>query len=161
LVEPKSPPGIAKPLDDITGFQVTVPGNAVLFAFFVSMVVAVSFAHERHTGTWRRLLAAPVPRWPALVGKLRAYYLISLGRVAFLFGIGIGVFGMKVAGSPTALIALTLCVSLCAVCFGLAIASFGGTERQIGSTAPIAILVMGLLGGCMFPRILMPAFMKN
>src|SRR5262249_25768578 len=54
LVEAKSPPGLAKPIDNVSGFQITVPGNAVLFAFFMSMVVAISFAHERHTGTWRR-----------------------------------------------------------------------------------------------------------
>jgi ABC-2 type transport system permease protein len=26
---------------------------------------------------------------------------------------------------------------------------------------PLALLVMGLLGGCMFPRLLMPAFMQT
>jgi ABC-2 type transport system permease protein len=161
MVEAKSPPGIAKPIDNISGFQVTVPGNAVLFAFFISMVVAISFAHERHTGTWRRLLAAPVPRWQALLGKMIPYYAISLVQLAFLFGLGILLFGMRVAGSPLALVLLCMTVALCATSFGLLVASFGGTERQIGSTAPIAVLVMGLLGGCMFPRIAMPAAMKS
>lgn len=161
VVEARTPPGIAKPVEDISGFQVTVPGNAVLFAFFVSMVVAISFAHERHTGTWRRLLAAPVPRWRALLGKLVPYLLISLVQLGFLFGLGAGLFGMKIAGSVAALVLLTIAVSLCAVCFGLLIASFGGTERQIGSTAPIAILVMGLVAGCMYPRVLMPPTMKS
>ena len=161
MIEAVTPPGIAKPLDNITGFQVTVPGNAVLFGFFIAIVVAISFANERHTGTWRRLLAAPVPRWKALVGKIVPYYLISIIQLGFLFGIGVGVFGMKIAGDVSALVVLTLAVSLCAVSFGLLVASFGGTERQIGSTVPIAVLVMGLLGGCMFPRLLMPHFMQQ
>ena len=161
FVATQMPPGAHPAPDEISSFQITVPGNAVLFAFFISMAVAITFAHERHTGTWRRMLAAPVSRWRMLIGKLVPYFLISLVQVAFLFGLGAGVFGMKVAGSVTALVVLTASVSLCSVSFGLLVASFGGTERQIGSTVPIAILVMGLLGGCMFPRMFMPGIMKT
>jgi ABC-2 type transport system permease protein len=161
LVIPKTPPGISNPMADVSAFQVTVPGNAVLFAFFISMAVAITFAHERHTGVWKRLLAAPVPRWQALVGKLVPYFLIAMVQLAFLFGLGAGAFGMKIAGSVLALALLSAALSLCAVSFGLLVSSFGGTERQIGSTVPVAILVMGLLGGCMFPRLFMPAFMKQ
>ena len=161
LVMPKTPPGLANPIDDISAFQVTVPGNAVLFAFFIAMAVAITFAHERHTGVWKRLLAAPVPRWQALVGKLVPYFLIAMAQLGFLFGLGAGVFGMKIAGSVLALVLLSAALAACATCFGLLVSSFGGTERQIGSTVPVIILVMGLLGGCMFPRLLMPAFMKQ
>jgi ABC-2 type transport system permease protein len=160
-IEAKSPPGIAKPLDNVSGFQVSVPGNAVLFGFFIAMTVAMSFASERHSGTWRRLLAAPVPRWKALVGKLVPYYLIALVQLGCLFGLGAGLFGMKVAGDVSALVALTAVVALCAMAFGLLVASFGGTEKQIGSTVPVVLLVMGLVGGCMFPRLFMPDFMKS
>ncbi len=161
LLQPKTPPGIAHPLENISTFQVTVPGNAVLFAFFLSLAVAITFAHERHTGVWKRMLAAPVPRWQALLGKLVPYFLISLVQLAFLFGLGTGVFGMKIAGSIGALVALSIALSMCAVTFGFLVSSFGGTERQIGSTVPVIVLVMGLLGGCMFPRMFMPAFMKQ
>jgi ABC-type multidrug transport system permease subunit len=161
VVEAKTPPGIKKPLDDVTGFQITVPGNAVLFGFFIAMAVAMSFASERHTGTWRRLLASPVPRWQTLVGKLVPYYLISLVQLAFLFGLGAGVFGMKIAGSVPALCVLSLALSLCAVCLGMLFASFGATEKQIGSIVSVVLLVMGLLGGCMFPRLLMPPAMQQ
>ena len=156
-----TPPGIAKPLDDISSFQITVPGNAVLFGFFIAMAVAISFASERHTGTWRRLLASPIPRWQALVGKLVPYYLISVAQLAFLFGIGVVVFGMKIAGSVPTLVVVSLVLSLCSVSFGLRVASFGGTEKQIGSIVPVVLLVMGLVGGCMFPRILMPQAMQQ
>jgi len=161
LVEPKTPPGLANPLADVSAFQVTVPGNAVLFAFFLSMAVAITFAHERHTGVWKRLLASPVPRWKTLVGKLVPYFLIGMVQLGFLFGLGVGVFGMKIAGSISALVLLSATLALCSVTFGLLVSSFGGTERQIGSTVPVIILVMGLLGGCMFPRMFMPAFMKQ
>jgi ABC-2 type transport system permease protein len=158
---PDAAPPAGRPAFPVSGFQVAVPGNAVLFGFFIAMAVAMSFASERHTGVWRRLLAAPVPRWRALVGKLVPYYLVGCVQLAFLFGIGAGMFHMQVAGSVVALVVLSLVVVLCSMTFGLLVASFGGTEKQIGSIVPVVLLVMGLIGGCMFPRLLMPEVMRE
>jgi ABC-2 type transport system permease protein len=160
-VAPRSPPGVAKPLADISSFQITVPGNAVLFGFYIALTVAMSFAGERKTGTWRRLLAAPVPRSKVLLATLVPYYVIGCLQLAVLFGIGATVFGMRVAGSVPALVVLSMCVVLCAVSLGLLFASLGGTEKQLGSVGSVVLLVMGLLGGCMFPRLLMPAAMRS
>jgi drug/metabolite transporter (DMT)-like permease len=63
--------------------------------------------------------------------------------------------------SVAALVVLSMLVVLCAIAFGLLVASFGWTEKQIGSTVPVILLVMGLIGGCMFPRLLMPPFMQK
>jgi ABC-2 type transport system permease protein len=161
LVEARSPPGIARPLEGITSFQVTVPGNAVLFGFFIALTTAVSFVTERRTGTWRRLLAAPVPRWQALLATLVPYFFVGVAQLTFLFGIGALGFGMKVAGSVAALIVLSLSVVLCAVCLGLLLATFASTERQLGGVGSVVLLVMGLLGGCMFPRLIMPPVMRS
>jgi ABC-2 type transport system permease protein len=161
VLEAKSPPGVAKPIENVSSFQVTVPGNGVLFGFFIAMTVAMTFASERHSGTWKRLLAAPVPRWRALLGKLVPYYLIGVVQLAVLFAIGAFAFGMQIAGSFAALVLLSLLVVLCALAFGMLVASFGWTEKQIGSTVPVILLVMGLVGGCMFPRLLMPPFMQK
>ena len=161
LYEARSPPGMARPLADPTGFQSTVPGNAVLFGFFLSMSVAMSFAHERNSGTWKRVLSAPVARWMVLVGKLVPYYVIGLCQLAFVFGIGALFFGLKAAGSLSSLLLLTAVVVLTTVSLGMLVASFGGTERQVGTTVPVVLLVMGLLSGCMYPRSLMPAAMQR
>src|SRR5439155_6657237 len=78
FIGPPSPPGVTRPLQHITSFQVTVPGNAVLFGFFIALTTAVWFVGERRTGTWRRLLAAPVPRWQALLATLVPYYFVGI-----------------------------------------------------------------------------------
>ncbi|NVB79516.1 MAG: ABC transporter permease [Kofleriaceae bacterium] len=161
LVVAKTPPGITKPLDNISAFQVTVPGNATLFGFFIALTVAMAFTGERRTGTWRRLLAAPVSRASALLATLVPYYIVGCCQLAFLFGIGILAFGMQVAGSPLALIVLCLALAFCSVSLGLLFASLGGSEKQLGGIGSVVLLVMGLLGGCMFPRLVMPPFMKT
>lgn len=160
-VEPRTPPGISKPLAGISSFQVTVPGNAVLFGFFMALTTAMAFLGERKSGTWRRLLAAPVHRSTAMLATLVPYFLVGCCQLAFLFGIGAVAFGMQVAGSLAALIVLSLCVVFCAVSLGLLFASLASSEKMLGGVGSVTLLVMGMLGGCMVPRLVMPPFMKT
>jgi ABC-type multidrug transport system permease subunit len=156
-----SPPGVARPAENITSFQVAVPGNAVLFGFFLALTVAMSFANERRIGTWHRLLAAPVPRWQALAGMLVPYFFVGCGQLAFFFAVGVLAFGMTVAGSVAALIALSFALVYCAVTLGLLFAAIGGSERQLGGFGSVVLLVMGMVGGCMVPRLVMPPAMQK
>jgi ABC-2 type transport system permease protein len=107
------------------------------------------------------LLAAPVPAWKLLVAKLIPYVALGVFQVGTLFAIGVFAFGMKVYGSVPALAVLTLGVACCATALGLAIAAFSTTEKQISSLGSVVILIMGLVGGCMFPRALMPETLKQ
>jgi ABC-2 type transport system permease protein len=156
----RAPPG-ARPAEPLSGFQFAVPGNAVLFGFFLAVTVAMSFAGERRTGTWRRLLAAPVPRWHALAAMLVPYYVIGVIQLACLFAIGIGVFGMHVAGSWVALVAISLAVVYATVALGLLFAALGGSERALGGVGSVVLLVMGMVGGCMVPRAIMPPVLQT
>ncbi|MCE9571920.1 MAG: ABC transporter permease [Deltaproteobacteria bacterium] len=157
----KSPPGIRQPLAGISAFQLSVPGNAVLFGFFIALICALSFDEERRTGTWRRLLAAPVPRWKLLIAKLVPYVAVSVMQLGILFGFGAAVFGMKVGGSIPALVVLCVAVACAATSLGLLIASLSATQKQISSLGSFVVLVMGLLGGCMVPRAIMPHLIQT
>ena len=157
----RTPPAIQRALRDVDAFQLSVPGNAVLFGFFLSLTVGLAFLEERRWGTWRRILAAPVPRWRMLLAKLVPYFLVGLAQYTFLFGLGAGLFGMRVGGSVLALIVLTVAVVICAVSLGLAIASLGGTEKRLGSIGSVCLLVMGLIGGALVPRAIMPPALKT
>jgi ABC-2 type transport system permease protein len=144
-----------------SSFQIVVPGNAVLFGFFIALTCALSFAEERRTGTWRRLLASPVPQPILLLGKLVPYVVVGAMQVGLLFVVGALGFGMEVAGSIPALVVLTVGVACCATALGLAIAAVSTTEKQISSLGSVLILIMGLLGGCMVPRMIMPELMQQ
>ncbi|HTJ41907.1 MAG TPA: ABC transporter permease [Kofleriaceae bacterium] len=158
IVDPTDP---AHAQEQASPFQLTVPGNAVLFGFFIALTCALGFAEERRSGTWRRLLAAPVPAWKLLVAKLVPYVALGMIQVGTLFAIGVFAFGMKIQGSVIALAVLTFAVACAATACGLMIASFSSTEKQISSLGSVLILIMGLVGGCMFPRMLMPHVMQQ
>ena len=158
---PTTTTGKTTGVERASAFQLTVPGNAVLFGFFIALTCALGFAEERRSGTWRRLLAAPVPAWKLLVAKLIPYVALGVFQVGTLFAIGVFAFGMRIYGSVPALAVLTIGVSCCATALGLAIAAFSTTEKQISSLGSVVILIMGLVGGCMFPRALMPETLKQ
>lgn len=160
VLVPKTPPGVERVLRDVDAFQLSVPGNAVLFGFFLALTVGLAFAEERRWGTWRRILAAPVSRWRLLIAKLVPYLLVGLVQFVFLFGLGALVFGMRVGGSLFALVVLTVAVVTCAVSLGLVVAAIGGSEKRMGSIGSVSLLIMGLLGGSMVPRAIMPPALK-
>lgn len=161
FVARRAPVGIKKRADYADSFQITVPSNAVLFAFFLCVGVGMSFVEERRLGTWRRLLAAPVRRPLLLLGKLVPFFVIGFLQMAFLFVLGHFVFGMHLGGSLAALALVTLGVVTSAVGLGFLVASFGGSEKQVGNITSIVVLVMGLLSGCMFPRAFMPKSLQG
>ncbi len=152
-------PGLIPPV--LVGFQLAVPGNAVLFGFFLALTVALSFTEERQSGVWRRLMAAPVSHAVVLIAKLVPYVLIGLVQLGFLFGLSHLAFDLQVDGSLVALAVLSLALVLCATSLGLLFAAVGRTAKQLGSVGSICLLVMGLVGGTMMPRPSMPAAMQS
>jgi ABC-2 type transport system permease protein len=158
-VDVRSPPGTVR--TQASSFQVTVPANAVLFGFFIALTVAMSFATERRSGTWRRLLASPMSRHTILLASLVPYLIVGVCQFAILFGLGIVGFGMQVAGSPIALAVLAVATVTCAVSLGLLFAAFGGSERQLAGIGSVTLLVMGMVGGCMVPRLALPDVMQT
>lgn len=151
----------ASMLTGASGFQLAVPGNAVLFGFFLALTIAISFLEERRSGVFRRLLSAPVSRRHLLWAKLVPYVLIGAVQMLFFFVFGVAVLGLKIGGSVLALSLLTLAVVACATSLGLLIASFSGTQKQVGGIGSIVLLIMGLLGGAMVPRLAMPPIMQD
>src|SRR5262249_20067627 len=95
-----APPRATRVVGPFTSsFQLAVPGNAVLFGFFIALTCALSFAEERRSGTWRRLLASPVSPWQLLAAKLVPYIALGSIQVGLLFAIGVLGFGVTIQGS--------------------------------------------------------------
>jgi ABC-2 type transport system permease protein len=161
LFESRTPPQLRPAVERQGGFQVAIPGNAILFIFFLSLTVALSFVEERKSGTWTRILAAPVSRWMVVVAKLVPFFFVGLIQMLFIFAVGSIAFGMQIGGSVLALALVTAVVVFCAVSLGFFIASFSGTQKQVGAIGSIVLLTMGLLGGAMFPRLAMSPLMQK
>ncbi|MBI3176612.1 MAG: ABC transporter permease, partial [Chloroflexi bacterium] len=92
--------------------QQNVPGYTLFGVFFIAQVLAVSLLREKQDGTFRRLLAAPLPRAALLIGKLLPYYLVNLIQVALMFAVGVVALRMTLGNDMPALVLITLAASL-------------------------------------------------
>ena len=138
-------------------YQQTIPGYAVMYVFFIATSMIGSIRQERLTGTFRRLLGAPVDRAELLSGKLLATLVIGLAQVFILFGVGVLLFKLQLGKDPLAFFLLTLALVSTAAAMGLAVS----TTRLRGGMLGAPLIIFALLGGCMFPLDLMPSFMRS
>ena len=136
--------------------DLVIPGLAVYFVFFTANGVAATLMTERTEGTLRRMLSAPITPGQILLGKMLARGLLGLVQVALLFTVGKMLIHFSLGSSLPGLVLTALATVFAATGLGLLIATFGKTLDQIQGMTTFALLLMGLLSGCLFPRVLLP-----
>lgn len=144
-----------------TSEEQNVPAYTLFGVFFIMQVMATGLLKERQDGTFRRLLAAPLPRTAMLVGKVIPYYLINIVQVGLMFGIGVFVFGMGLGTHPFGLVLVTLATAGAATGLGLMLASVSKTPEQAGGLAALLSVALAAIGGMFLPRFAMPEFMQT
>lgn len=126
------------------------PAFTVMFIFFIVGTESSSLLQEREAGTLRRLLAAPIPRWTVIAGKMLAYGLLVCLQVVILFTLGYVLFDITLGRDPFALVVITITVAFVAVSLGMLVAAFARTSSQADNVGMILAFVMAGIGGA-FP----------
>ena len=126
------------------------PAFTVMFIFFIVGAESASLLQEREAGTLRRLLAAPMPRWTVIVGKMLAYGLLVCFQVIILFTLGYLAFDISLGRDPLALVAITLAVAFVAVSMGMMVAALAKSAKQADNVGMILAFVFAGIGGA-FP----------
>lgn len=126
------------------------PAFTVMFIFFIVGAESSSLLQEREAGTLRRLLAAPIPRWTVIAGKMLAYGLLVCLQVVILFTLGYVIFDITLGRDPLALVVLTITVAFVAVSMGMLVAAFAKTSKQADNVGMVLAFVLAGIGGA-FP----------
>lgn len=84
--------------EQATAAQLAVPGFTVLFVFLTAQTTARSIYDEKKLGSFRRLMASPIPKAQLLAGKMLPNVIASLIQVVVIFGFGI--VGLPLLGQP-------------------------------------------------------------
>jgi ABC-2 type transport system permease protein len=137
----------AKLLDNATYFPASM---AVFFLFFTVQLGISSLLDERADGTLRRLLAAPVPRWSVLVGKLLTSVIVGVVSTSVLVVASAVLMGSH-WGNPLGVGALIVTGVVAATGVTALVASLARTAEQAGSWGAVVAVLLGLLGGVFFP----------
>lgn len=142
------------------GFHYTAPANVVLFLMIHGFVASFGIIQLRRSGLSQRLLATP-----ARSGELFAMLAIGplqamIAQAAFLILSTWLAFGVP-WGDPLGVLLVTAAL----VCFGVSLvfcmATVFRTPEQAISLGPWMGVVLGMLGGCMWPRDIVPPVMNT
>ncbi len=118
--------------EDLAGVEETEPGNpfgwvvpnfTVMFSFFLIGVVGATLLKEKEDGSFRRLMAAPIPRGTIIAGKMLAYMLVVVLQVVVLFGVASAAFDMPLGDSPLGLLLLATALAMSAAALPSSISS--------------------------------------
>ena len=137
----------AKLLDSATFFPASM---AVFFLFFTVQLGVSSLLDERSGDTLRRLLAAPVPQWSVLLGKLLTSVIIGVASTSVLVMASAVLMGSH-WGDPLGVGMLVVAGVLAATGVTALVASVAGNAEQAGSWGAVVAVLLGLLGGVFFP----------
>ena len=132
------------------GFSYAAPTMLVLFVFINSMAGGAAMIQNRDLGIHDRMLAGPVRPMAIVAGEAVSYLVIALGQSALIVAVGAVVFGVS-WGPPLAAIALVAAWAFVGAAAGMVCGTLFRTPEQATAIGPPVGIVLGMLGGCMWP----------
>jgi ABC-2 type transport system permease protein len=129
-------------------FGFIVPNFAVMFSFFLIGVVGATLLKEKEEGSFRRLIAAPMPRSAIIAGKMLAYILVVILQVFVLFTVANVAFNMPLGDSVAGLFLLSLALAMSSSALGMLLAAWAKTSSQADSMGTIIGFILAGIGGC-------------
>lgn len=138
-------------------------GLAVLFLLFSVTATAGILLEEERSGTLERLLCAGLDMGTLLAGRWLFATILGVVQISVMFLWGALAFDVDLF-TPRHLAGfglMTVTTAAAAASFGIFLATLCRTRSQLDGLGTITILIMSALGGSMFPRFLMPAWMKQ
>jgi len=131
---------------------------AVALALFPPLLAALALSREGEQKTILQVYVSSISAHEFLLGKIAAFFIISLAEWALALAISIPLFGFKIAGDPTPLIVGTVLYLFCNVCFGVMVGvSIPNQAAAIQAVASVQFLLSFLLSGFIFPVSNIPA----
>jgi ABC-2 type transport system permease protein len=136
-------------------------GQLIIWVFIPLLATSELMAYERVWGTLRRLVITPTRKPTFLAGMVTGQF--SAGLIQMLLLVVIGVVLLKVpwGQNPVALLVLLVSFGLAAVAMGVMLGTFTRTPSQANGLSIALGMVMGLLGGCMWPLEMFPPAVAN
>src|SRR5262245_32708077 len=121
-------------------------------AIFPTILTALALSREGELKTILQVYVSNVSAFEYLLGKIIAYTIVALVEWTIGMAILLGVFGLRLAGEPTALLTATVLYLLCSTCWGAMVGA--GIPNQAAAIQAVqlgSLLTSFLFAGYIFP----------
>jgi len=136
-------------------------GMCVQFILFMGIDTGMVMLHQRRSGLWKRLRAAPLSRFVLIGSRTISSSIIAMIIMLAVFGFARVVFGVKIEGSFAGFVGVCAAFALMTAAFGLLVAVAGRTPEATRGIAILVTLVLVMLGGSWVPTFIFPQWLQN
>ncbi len=144
-----------------TGAEQVVPGQVVMFGFFVAGTAGFSLFREHGWRTWDRLRASSASSRSLLIGFMIPWIVILAIFQILLLVVGGLALGLRLhGGSPAAALAVILAYSVCIVALIMLVSATLRTVNQVNAFQNLGAMAFAGLGGALVPLAQLPGWAK-
>lgn len=133
----------------------------VMFMLFMATNAASLVLEDKQLKTYSRILSSPISPRGYFLQNLLSYIAMMFIQVLAVFFILIFIFKADLGPSIVNLLILYGVFALTCVALGLAISSISKDLKQNNSIAYLITIPMSMLGGCFWPREIMPKVLQQ
>ncbi len=142
---------------DMKSANFMIPGvMAMILQIQATIFTALSIAREKEEGTIEQLIATPLRSMELIVGKVTPYVVISLFNLIEVLLIGVFWFGVPVNGSVLLLLTLGVLALLVSLGIGLFNSTIANTQQEAILLTFFLMLPFIFLSGFFFPLEALP-----
>jgi len=151
---------VAQELSGLGRFDLSAATMLLLFTFLSTLGSAVTLIQSRRLGVQGRVLAAPVSGAQAILGQVLGRWVIACFQGAYIMVASVLLFDVDFGSVGPALLVLAV-FALVATGAAMLLGSVMDHEGAANGVAVGVGLVLGALGGCMFPLELFPDTLRT
>jgi ABC-2 type transport system permease protein len=130
---------------------------AMILMMMTMMLSAMGVVREKEIGTMEQLMVTPIRSWQLLVGKLFPFAVIGFIQTVLVTAVTVWGFQVRLAGSLTLLLGLTMLFVLSTLGLGLLVSTIVQNQQQAMMGAAFVLMIpMIYLSGLLFPIENMP-----
>lgn len=145
----------------IAGLVHSVAGTAVFMLLFSVAEIGGSLLDEKQEGMLKKILCSPMHPNNILFEKLVFANLISIVQLLVMFVYAWLVFGLDIMHHLPSLTLMIFATSYACSSFGILLASFSKSRKQVQSLSTLIVIVMSAIGGSMVPLFIMPEIIQK
>lgn len=133
----------------------------VMFMMYLAIDSACLITEDKKLKTYERILTSPLSLKKYMAENALSFLIILLLQVVMLFSIMRLLFKMDFGPSIISMVIFTFIYSAAAMSLGMAIINLSKTFKQVASITSLIVVPMSMLGGCFWPRWIMPDMLQN
>lgn len=143
------------------GETIRVLGFLIMSMVFLSSFAATIIIEDKKTKIFNRLISTPLTMKSYMLQNILSFLAVSVVQIIGMFYVVIKVFKVDLGTSINSMFVLFVIFALVCVSLGVAISSVSNDIRQSNIWGNLVNLPICMLGGCLWPREVMPTSLIN